>query len=219
MLKRGLLYDILNKRFGEEGVCVKKILIAVGVLLVAFIIVWGICETTGSDYYNYTGFVTDVSENEKGETVVETLSGLKESHFTVKWYTKKGLFKKHHISVGDQIMLSTTHNSDTNLKKMKVEPGYSTEGKLVYTEGLSSPFILATSEDTKVKYLVSIVTFDDSLSGTKTGDAVKLYHAAPVYTSSISLVAEGVVIDENPGAALSAEDIAFIETLGYKIKQ
>ena len=33
------------------------------------------------------------------------------------------------------------------------------------------------------------------------------------------LVAEGVVIDENSVAALSAEDIAFVETSGYKIKQ
>lgn len=197
----------------------KKILIGIGVLLVAFIVVWGVCETTGSDYYNYKGFVTDVFENEKGETVVETLSGLKESRFTVKWYTKKELFKKHPISIGDQIMLSLTHNSDTNVKKMKVEPGYSTEGKLVYTEGLSSPFILATSEDTNVKYLVSVVTFDESLNGTKTGDTVKLYHAAPVYTSTTTLVAEGVVIEENSVAALSAEDIAFVETSGYKIKQ
>ena len=46
----------------------KKILIGVGVFLLLLLITWGICETAGSDYYNYSGHVIDITE-ENGDTV------------------------------------------------------------------------------------------------------------------------------------------------------
>ena len=45
----------------------KNLLIGVGVFLLLLLITWGICETAGSDYYNYKGYVVDIVE-ENGDT-------------------------------------------------------------------------------------------------------------------------------------------------------
>ena len=63
----------------------KKILIGVGVFLLLLLITWGICETAGSNYYNYKGYVVDVIE-ENDDTVLVTVSGNVESRFSLKWY-------------------------------------------------------------------------------------------------------------------------------------
>ena len=120
----------------------KKILIVISALIVAFLATWGVCETAHSDYYNYLGYITDVRENDNGETVIEAISGSYTSEFIVKWYTRKSAPTKQPFGIGDKVMLTTTHYSDKNIKKIKVTPGYSTEGKLVYADGLSCPFIL-----------------------------------------------------------------------------
>lgn len=66
----------------------KKILIGVGIFLLLLLITWGICETAGSDYYNYKGYVVDIVE-ENGDTVITTLCGKTESRFVLKWYSNK----------------------------------------------------------------------------------------------------------------------------------
>ena len=66
----------------------KKIMIGIGVFLLLLLITWGICETAGSDYYNYKGYVVDIVE-ENGDTVIVTLSGNVESRFTLKWYSRE----------------------------------------------------------------------------------------------------------------------------------
>ncbi len=98
----------------------KKIWICVGVFLLLLIITWGICETAGSDYYNYKGYVVDVIE-ENGDTILVTVSGNVESRFSLKWYSREK-FKKDtkNIEIGDLVMLSTTHFSDTNIKKFRL---------------------------------------------------------------------------------------------------
>lgn len=195
----------------------KKILLGVGILLSVFLITWGVCEAVNHNHYNYTGYVTDVVENENGETILVTVSETSESTFTVKWYTKMTAPKKQPVSVGDRVELSTTHFSDTNIKKMKVAPGYSTEGKLVYIEGLSTPFVLARAKETGARYLMSAVRYSDNTSdGPKTGDTVKIYHAFPA-TGSVSVEAS-VVIAEGSLDTLTAEDIAFIESQGYNLR-
>lgn len=196
----------------------KKIMLFVGIIVAAFFITWAICETAGSDYYNYIGYVTDIYENENGETVIVTLSETTESTFTVKWHTKKSAPKKQPVAVGDRILLSTTHYSDTNIKKMKIQPGYSTEGPLVYVEGLDTPFVLARAKETQAPYLVSAIRYSDNTpDGPKTGDTVKIYHAYPV-AASVS-VEGSVVIAEGSFDALTSEDIAFIESQGYNLKK
>ena len=44
-------------------------MIGVGAFLLLLLITWGICETAGSDYYNYKGYVVDIVE-ENGDTVI-----------------------------------------------------------------------------------------------------------------------------------------------------
>lgn len=195
----------------------KKILIVVVVLIAVFLITWGVSEAVNRNHYDYQGYVTDVFENENGETVLVTVSETSESTFTIKWYTKMTAPKKQPVVVGDRIRLSTTHYSDTNIKKMKIAPGYSTEGKLVYIEGLSTPFVLARAKETGARYLVSAVRYSDNTSdGPKTGDTVKIYHAFPA-TGSVS-VESSVVIAEGSLDTLTAEDIAFIESQGYNLR-
>ena len=123
---------------------IKKIMIGVGAFLLLLLITWGICETAGSDYYNYSGHVIDIAE-ENGDTVITTLSGKTESRFTLKWYSREK-YKKDtkDIQIGDYIMLSTTQYSDTNIKKMSVDYGYYTDGKLVWiNEFTDRAYILA----------------------------------------------------------------------------
>jgi len=90
----------------------KKIMIGVGVFLLLLLITWGICETAGSDYYNYSGHVIDIAE-ENGDTVITTLCGKTESRFTLKWYSREK-YKKDtkDIQIGDYIMLSTTQYAE-----------------------------------------------------------------------------------------------------------
>ena len=120
----------------------KKILIGVGVFLLLLLITWGICETAGSDYYNYKGYVVDIVE-ENGDTVIVTLSGNVESRFTLKWYSREKYKKEtKDIEIGDLVRLTTTQYSNTNIKKISVDYGYSVEGKIFYVETLSDrPFL------------------------------------------------------------------------------
>ncbi len=197
----------------------KKALIIIVVVLGILLVTWGICETAGSDYYSYKGYVTNIFENKNGETVIVTLSGTTESEFAFKWYTRQKSQSGQPIAIGDRVMLSTTHNSDKNIKKIKVDAGYATEGKLVYVEGLSSPFVLSVAPETENRHLISIVTTSiDMLDGLNMGDTVKFYHYSPVYATTITLVSESMaVIERGSINSLTEEDIAFIEAQGYNI--
>lgn len=198
----------------------KKFCIVLGALLLVILATWGICETVGSDYYNYVGYIIDVSENQNGETVLVTLSGNVESEFTVKWYTKKSAPVKQPFIVGDRILLSTTHFSNKNIKKLKLQVGYSSVGKLFYAEGLDTPFVLTAGEETgERKYLISFISHDDELlADAKTGDTVKLYHAFPMTIATPTVIAEaGVVLEKSLGEPFNAEEIVFIESKGYKL--
>lgn len=200
----------------------KKIMIGVGVFLLLLLITWGICETAGSDYYNYNGYVVDIVE-ENGDTVIVTLSGNIESHFTIKWYSREKYKKDNKdIEIGDLVMLSTTHFSDINIKKISVDYGYSTEGKLVYINELpDTPFILATEPTTKMKYLISIVSSDTNLfDGVEMGETIRIYHTYPVNAQTITILSDAQAFassGENDG--LTIEDKFFIESKGYTVRE
>ena len=199
----------------------KKILIGVGVFLLLLLITWGICETSGSNYYNYKGYVVDIID-ENGETIIVTLSGNVESRFSLKWYSREK-YKKDtkDIEIGDLVMLSTTHFSDTNIKKISVDYGYSTEGKLVYINELpDTPFILATESTTKMKYLISIVPSDTNLfDGVEMGESIRIYHTYPINAQTITVLSDAQAFtfsDTNEG--LTEEEVKFIEEKGYTVK-
>ena len=199
---------------------IKKIMIGVGVFLLLLLITWGICETAGSDYYNYKGYVVDVIE-ENGDTILVTVSGNVESRFSLKWYSREK-YKKDtkDIEIGDLVMLSTTHFSDTNIKKISVDYGYSTEGKLVYINELpDTPFILATESTTKMKYLISIVPSDTNLfDGVEMGEAIRIYHTYPINAQTITVLSDAqALLSSGTNEELTEDEIKFVEEKGYTV--
>ncbi|MBQ8848969.1 MAG: hypothetical protein IJ011_01390 [Clostridia bacterium] len=201
----------------------KKILICVGVFLLLLLITWGICETAGSDYYNYQGYVLDMKEDNNGNTVIVTLCGNKESNFTLKWYSRVKLAEdKKNFAVGDLVKLSTTRFSDTNIKKIFVDYGYSTEGKLVYVKEFTDrPYILATDPKTNIMYFFDFNIDNDiqNFEGIKTGDTVRIYHQYPISNNTISALGNAVkLISDSSTNGLTEEELKFIEEKGYTLK-
>ena len=200
----------------------KKIWIGVGVFLFLLLITWGICETAGADHYNYAGHVTAIAE-ENGDTVITTIWGNTESRFTLKWYSREK-YKKDtkDIQIGDYIMLSTTRYSNTNIKKMSVDYGYSTDGKLVWiNEFTDRPYILATDPTTNLPYFFDFGIENDIsfFDGLETGDMVRVYHHYPIQVTTITGVGSGVkLISDNSNGGLTEEEIQFIASKGYTVK-
>lgn len=200
----------------------KKVCVYLGVFIILLLITWGICETAGSNHYNYKGYVVDVIEG-NGDTVIVTLSGNAESRFTLKWYSREKYKKEtKDIEIGDLVMLSTTQYSNANIKKISVDYGYSTEGKLVYINELpDTPFILAVEPTTQMKYLISIVPTDtDLFDGVKMGETIRIYHTYPITAQTITILSDAQAYSMgNGGAGLTVEDKAFIEAKGYTVKE
>ena len=118
-------------------------------------------------------------------------------------------------------MLSTTHFSDTNIKKISVDYGYSTEGKLVYINELpDTPFVLATESTTKMKYLISIVPSDTNLfDGVEMGEAIRIYHTYPITAQTITVLSDAQAFTSNDTSkGLTEEEVKFIEEKGYTVK-
>ena len=159
---------------------IKKIMIGVGVFLLLLLITWGICETAGSDYYNYKGYVIDIVE-ENGDTVIVTLSGNLESRFTLKWYSREKYKKEtKDIQVGDCVRLTTTQYSNTNIKKISVDYGYSVEGRIFYVETLPDRPFLFINEPLYGTHLFDLIPYDENLfDNLETGDRVRVYYDYP----------------------------------------
>lgn len=199
----------------------KKTLLSVCAAIVIIIIAIYLFNSAGSDYYNYKGYVTDVYENAKGETEIIALSGDVESHFVIKPYTKISAPAENPVAVGDLIMLTTTRSSDENIKKMKVQPGYSTSGKIFYVEEIDSPFILSVSAETGARYIASLVYSGDIVLPdiTGSGDVIKVFHSTPLTESTVTLSVDAVILVENGSMDdITAEDIEFIKSKGYTVR-
>jgi hypothetical protein len=199
----------------------KKTLLSVCSAIVIIIIAIYLFNSAGSDYYNYKGYVTDIYENAKGETEIVALSGDVESHFVIKPYTKISAPTENPVAVGDLIMLTTTRSSDENIKKMKVQPGYSTSGRIFYVEEIDSPFILTVSAETGARYIANLVYPGDIVLPdiTGSGDVIKVYHSTPLTESTVTLSVDAVVLVENGSIDdITAEDIEFIKSKGYSVR-
>ena len=197
-----------------------KLLWAFGAVFLLVLIVWSICSAE-SDYYNYDGYVIDIKENEKNQTVITTISGDKTSEFILKWSSRKKYEKNvREIAVGDRVLLSTTRFSDVDIKKIDVYEGYFTEGKLVHVNESEDPMVLTANSSTGVQYLVSIDyhTYGNSAVNGATGNKVRIYHAYPIHEQSGSVLSNAYSII-SVESSLTSEEIAWIETKGYTVKE
>ena len=199
----------------------KKIMIGVGVFLLLLLITWGICETAGSNYYNYKGYVIDIVE-ENGDTVIVTLSGNVESRFTLKWYSREKYKKEtKDIQVGDCVKLTTTQYSDTNIKKISVDYGYSVEGRIFYVETLPDRPFLFINEPLYGTHLFDLIPYDVNLfDNLETGDRVRVYYEYPFAAGAVTVQVNGLVfISEGSIEDFSDAEKNFITDSGYKIKE
>ena len=200
---------------------IKKIMIGVGVFLLLLLITWGICETAGSDYYNYKGYVIDIVE-ENCDTVIVTLSGNVESRFTLKWYSREEYKKEtKDIQVGDCVKLTTTQYSNTNIKKISVDNGYSVEGRIFYVETLPDRPFLFINEPLYGTHLFDLIPYDVNLfDNLETGDRVRVYYEYPFAAGAVTVQVNGLVfISEGSIEDFSKTEIDFINHNGYTIKQ
>lgn len=199
----------------------KKIMIGVGVFLLLLLITWGICETAGSNYYNYKGYVIDIVE-ENGDTVIVTLSGNVESRFTLKWYSREKYKKEtKDIQVGDCVKLTTTQYSNTNIKKISVDNGYSVEGRIFYVETLPDRPFLFINEPLYGTHLFDLIPYDVNLfDNLETGDRVRVYYEYPFAAGAVTVQVNGLVfISEGSIEDFSDAEKNFITDSGYKIKE
>ena len=200
---------------------IKKIMIGVGAFLLLLLITWGICETAGSNYYNYKGYVIDIVE-ENGDTVIVTLSGNVESRFTLKWYSREKYKKEtEDIEIGDLVRLTTTQYSNTNIKKISVDYGYSVEGKIFYVETLPERPFLFINEPLYGTHLFDLIPPDENmLDGLKTGDKVRVYYEYPFAAGAVTVQVNGLVfISEGTIEDFTDAEKNFITDSGYKIKE
>lgn len=173
----------------------------------------------GGENYEYNGFVTEVYENAKGETVIVTISDDVESEFVIKSNTEMTAPVHTPVSVGDYVQLTTTRSSDRDIKKMQVSVGYSTSGRLVFVEGEESPFVLTETGD-GARLLVRLIDDNATLpriSGI--GDVIKVLHSSPVLHAEPIAAVEALIFLENGTAAdITEDDIAFIVSQGYTVR-
>ena len=172
-----------------------------------------------SENWAYKGFIIEVYENARGETEIVTISDDVESEFVIKSNTAMIAPVKTPVSVGDYVQLTTTRSGSTDIRKMKVSPGFSTEGRLIYVEGEESPFVLKANADGK-RLLVRLIDDNSTLPGISgMGDVIRVYHSSHIMLDDPTAAVEALIFIENGTVAdITAEDIAFIESQGFKVK-
>ena len=149
-----------------------------------------------------------------------TLWGDVQSTFVINKNTRMIAPAEVPLSVGDCIMLNTTRTSDEYVKDCKISPAHSTEGRIVCVEGDDAHFLLTKTSD-GTPLLVRLIDNDQNLhpgiSGM--GDVIKVYHFSEILQTEPTAHVEGLIYVENGTADdITAEDIAFIESLGYTLK-
>ena len=197
---------------------VKKIVIfGVLPLLVLLLAVWAFCETSGSDSYNYQGYIVAMRDSDNGK-VITTVSGDKKAEFTLKWFTKKQFSGElTELKEGAFIRLSTTRNSDTDIKKFSAFEGFSMEGKIVFMEDLDTPFILTIDKSLNYYMLYALISAEDIDYSLQTGTQVKVYYQYPLNASTKTFVADVIEATTDILSELTEAEIAYIGRQGYTV--
>ena len=197
---------------------IKKIVIfGILPLLVVLLAVWAYCETAGSDSYNYQGYIVAMRKSNEG-TVLTTVNGDKKAEFTVKWYTRKKFSGElTELTEGAFIKLSTADDDSTNIKKFSAYNGFSMEGKIVFMENLSSPFILSEDNDYNYYMLYSLISAEDITYPLQTGTQVKVYYQYPINASTETIVVDVIEPTSDILSPLTEKEIAYIGRQGYTV--
>lgn len=196
----------------------------IGLLLVA-LAVWFILSNSGSDSYNYQGYVVNVREDGK-DTVLTTISGNTSSEFTIKWYTKEKYNEDaKSVQVGDHIKLSTTGSNSKNLKKFSVYAGYSIAGKIFYTEDSTTPMLLVQSKATKTYYVYSLI-FDQAPVNDKgepitlpVGSQINVFYSYPLMGGNNTIVTGAMQYTSDVIEPLTEDEIAYLTFLNYTLAE
>ena len=198
-----------------------KRLISAILALVALSALLASCGGAGEIDYKYQGFIIEVYENAKGETALVTLSGDVESTFVIKENTKVSVPAQVPFPVGSCIMLNTTGYSDEYVKECKVVPGRVNEGRLVYVEGDDTPFLLQVNDDGGRRLIKLIDDGQNLHPGTSgMGDVIRVYHQEVIELADPIARVEGLIYIENGSRAdLTDEDVSFIISQGYKLRE
>ena len=186
-------------------------------LLVVLLAVWAFCETSGSDSYNYQGYIVAMRES-NGGTVLTTVSQDGKAEFTVKWYTRKKFNGElTALAEGAYIKLNTTNDDSANIKNFSAYSGFSMEGKIVFMENQSSPFIL--SEDNAYKYyiLYSLIPAEELARPLQPGTQVKVYYQYPINASTKTIVVDVIEPTSDILSPLTEKEIAYIGRQGYTV--
>ena len=195
----------------------KIIILGVLPLLVVLLAVWAFCETSGSDSYNYQGYIIAIRQSEGG-TVLTTINGNQKAEFTVKWYTRKQFNGElTALTEGAFIRLNTTDEGSTNIKDFSAYNGFSMTGKIVFLDGLSSPFILSEDNDYNYYMLYSLISAQDIAYPLQTGTQVKLYYQYPINASTKTIVVDVIEATSDLLSSLTEEEIAYIGRQGYAV--
>lgn len=186
-------------------------------LLVVLLAVWAFWGTSGSDSYDYQGYIIAMRESNDG-TVLTTISADTKSEFTVKQYTRERFSGElTELKEGAFIKLSTTGHSDTNIKRFSAYEGFSMEGKIVFMEDSDSPFILTIDKDIDYYMLYSLIPSQDISYPLQTGTQVKVYYQYPLNASTKTIVVDAIEPTSEVLSALTEKEIGFIGRQGYTV--
>ena len=179
----------------------KKILLTI-IAAIALLLSVASCADSGEGGYEYRGFVTEVYKNAKGETVIATISDDVESEFIIGSNTKMIAPAADPVAVGDYVMLSTTRRSDEYIERIKVSPGHSTTGRLIYVEGEESPFVLTAPKEDGSRMLIRLTDNKGTLPGVSgIGDVIKVFHSTQIVLTAPVADVEALIFLENGTAA------------------
>jgi len=186
-------------------------------LLIVLLAVWAFSQSSDFDSYSYQGYVTAIRETENG-TVITTVSGDKTAEFNLKWYTREKFSGElTELKEGAFIKLSTTQNSDTNIKRFSAYEGFSMEGKIVFMENSDSPFILTIDKDINYYMLYSLIPAQDIAYPLQTGTQVKVYYQYPLNASTKTFVVDAIEPTTDVLSVMTEKEIGFIGRQGYTV--
>lgn len=196
----------------------KIVLLAIVAVCIALIVVWIVTSSPKEETYDYEGYIIDIRQAADGQALT-TINANGQSEFVVKRNTKK-IYKgeTETINIGDCIHLSTTKNSETDIKKLMVFSGFSMDGKIVNVEGEDAPFLITTTSTSAIR-LYKLIPAEGSISAMPTGTQVKIYYQYPLNNSTTQVVADVIQPLSDTTIPLTENELFLIEKVqGYTLK-